>query len=57
MTFLEIIQKQGYQSINEYLEESASFFNVKQAPDFSREELKAIRRAERATEAYLEVVA
>lgn len=55
MTFLEILRKQGYQSINEYLEESASF--KYDAPDFSRSELRAIKRAEAATEAYLEVVA
>jgi len=53
MTFLEIVQSKGYESIADYLEDVEGCLPVE--PDFTEHELQAIRRAEAGTSALLGV--
>lgn len=52
MTFLEIVQKQGYQTISDYL--SAVEPMLRNISDLSEKQMRNIRKNEAATEAYLE---
>lgn len=51
MTFLEIVQKQGYKSINEYLDDVEPI--IQNLSDLSETQMRKIRRNESATEAFL----
>lgn len=51
MTFLDLIKKNGFTSISEYLN---SMNSRSDSPEFTARELRAIKKAEAATAAFLE---
>lgn len=52
MTFLEIVQKQGYQTTGDYLNAVEPI--MQNITDLSEKQMRNIRRNETATETYLE---
>ena len=50
-TFVDLVKANGFQSINDFLNSIGPAFA--DTPDFTERELKSIRKAEAATEAFL----